>query len=150
MSRLPVKRWTTHNAGDRPTPESEPARRGAILIFAFMALLVVTMLGASLIRTVTLSKQQLQREVLHTQAIWLADAGAARAIARLNAASDYTGETWSVPADQLTSGRTASVRITVVPQPDHAQQSLITATAEYPRGSPTAIRITKRITVTTP
>lgn len=149
MRRLPVKRLATHNAGDRPTPKSEPARRGAILIFAFMALLVVTMLGASLIRTVTLSKQQLQREVLHTQAIWLADSGAARAIARLKAAPDYTGETWSVPADQLTAGRTASVRITVVPQPDHPQQTLITATAEYPHGSPTAIRITKRITVTT-
>lgn len=124
-------------------------RRGSTLIFAFVALLIVSMLGASLIRTVTLSRQQLQRETLRTQAVLLADSGAARAIARLKASSDYTGETWSVPTEQLSAGRTASVLIIVASEPDHPESTLIAATAEYPQGSPTAIRITKRMSITT-
>ena len=140
-----MKRLVVRNASTRPSP-----RRGSIIVFAILALLVVSMLGASLLKTVSVSRQQLQREALHTQAVWLADSGAARAVARLNAAPDYTGETWAVPAEQLSAGRTASVRIAVSPDPDHPERTLIAATAEYPHGSPTAIRITKRITVTTP
>ena len=124
-------------------------RRGSTLIIAFAALLIVSMLGASLIRTVTLSRQQLQRETLRTQAVLLADSGAARAIARLKASPDYTGETWSVPAEQLSTGRTAFVLIIVAPDTAHPEQTLIAATAEYPQGSPTAIRVTKRMTITT-
>lgn len=127
----------------------QSSRRGSTLIFAFVALLIVSMLGASLIRTVTLSRQQLQRETLRTQAVLLANSGAARAIARLKASSDYTGETWSVPTEQLSAGRTASVLIIVASEPDHPESTLIAATAEYPQGSPTAIRITKRMSITT-
>ena len=133
----------------RSTSLRQSPRRGSTLIFAFVALLIVSMLGASLIRTVTLSRQQLQRETLRTQAVLLADSGAARAIARRKASPDYTGETWSVPTEQLTAGRTASVLITVAPDADHPEQTLIAATSEYPQGSSTAIRITKRMTITT-
>ena len=139
-----MKRLVVRNASSRQSP-----RRGAIIVFAILALLVVSMLGAALLRTVSQSKQQLQREVLHTQAVWLADSGAARAVAQLRAAPDYTGETWVVPAEQLSAERTASVRIALSPEPDHPERTIIAATAEYPHGSPTAIRITKRITVTT-
>ena len=137
-----MKRFVVRNALSRPSP-----RRGAIIVFAILALLVVSMLGAALLRTVSQSKQQLQREVLHTQAVWLADSGAARAVSQLRAAPDYIGETWAVPAEQLFAGRTASVRIALSPEPDHPDRTVIAATAEYPQGSPTAIRITKRIIV---
>jgi type II secretory pathway component PulK len=137
-----VRRRVVRKASIRPNP-----RRGAMIVFAILALLVVSMLGASLLKTVSVSRQQLQREALHTQANWLADSGAARAVAQLSASTDYTGETWTVPAEQLAAGRTSSVHITVSSVPDHPEQTIIAVTAEYPHGSPTAIRITKRITV---
>lgn len=140
-----MKRIVRRTASLRQSP-----RRGSTLIIAFAALLIVSMLGASLIRTVTLSRQQLQRETLRTQAVLLADSGAARAIARMRASRDYTGETWSVPTEQLTAGRTASVIIIVAPDADHPEHTLIAATAEYPQGSPTAIRVTKRMTTQQP
>ncbi|MEK6261759.1 MAG: hypothetical protein AABP62_24435 [Planctomycetota bacterium] len=140
-----MKRLVVRNASSRQSP-----RRGAMIVFAILALLIVSMLGASLLKTVSISRQQLQRESLHTQAVWLADSGAARAVAQLNASPEYTGETWSVPAEQLSAGRTASVRIAASPVPDHPERTIIVATAEYPQDSPTAIRFTKRITVTTP
>ena len=137
-----MKRLVVQNVPSRKSP-----RRGAIIVFAILSLLVVSMLGAALLRNVSLSRQQLQREVLHTQAVWLADSGAARAVSQWRASRDYTGETWAVPAEQLSAGRTASVLIAVSPEPDHPERTIIAATAEYPRGSPTAIRITKRIIV---
>ena len=137
-----MKRLVVRNASSHQSP-----RRGAIIVFAILSLLVVSMLGAALLRNVSLSRQQLQREVLHTQAVWLADSGAARAVSQWRASRDYTGETWTVPAEQLSAGRTASVLIAVSPKPDHPERTIIAATAEYPRGSPTAIRITKRIIV---
>ncbi len=149
MKRLAVRTVRSHLSRRSHWSRRSP-RRGAILVFAILALLIVSMLGASLLRTVSLSRWQLQREVLHTQADWLADSGVARAVARLRASADYTGETWAVPAEQLTGGRTASVRITVASKPDHPERTIIAATAEYPHGSPTALRITKRITATTP
>lgn len=125
------------------------ARRGAIIVFAMLALLIVSMLGASLMRSVLATRQQLGREALHMQAVWLAESGAARAVARLKSATDYTGEAWTVPAGQLSGERTALVRIAVAPEPDQTDRVVVTATAEYPPGSPTAIRITKRVTVVT-
>ena len=137
-----MKQLAVRNAPLRQSP-----RRGAIIVFAILALTVVSMLGAALLKTVSQSKQQLQREALHAQAVWLADSGAARAVARLRTSPDYAGETWTVPAEQLSAGRTASVRIVLAPEPDQPDRTIIAATAEYPHGSPTAIRITKRITI---
>ena len=137
-----MKRLVLRNNRSRMHP-----RRGAIIVFAILALLVVSMLGASLLKTVSVSRQQLLYEALHTQAVWLADSGAARAVAQLKASPDYTGEMWAIPAEQLSGGRTAAVRIAISPEPDHPEQTIIVATAEYPQGSPTAIRITKRITI---
>ena len=79
-----MRRFVVRNASSRQSP-----RRGAIIVFAILALLVVSMLGAALLRTVSQSKQQLQREALHTQAVWLADSGAARAVAQLNASPKF-------------------------------------------------------------
>ena len=138
-----MKRLVVRNVSPR-----SGTRHGAIIVFAILALLVVSMLGTALLRTVSQSIRQLQHETLHAQTVWLADSGVARAVARWNASADYTGETWTVPAEQLSAGRTAEVRITVSPETDHPDRTIIAATAEYPQGSPTAIRITKRITVT--
>ena len=140
-----MKRLVVRNVSPR-----RGARRGAIIVFAILALLVVSMLGAALLKTVSLSMRQLQHETLHAQAVWLADSGAARAVSQLRVVPEYVGETWTVPAEQLSAGRTAEVHIVVSPEPDHPEQTIIAATAEYPQGSLTAIRITKRITVTKP
>ena len=52
-----MKQLAVRNAPLRQSP-----RRGAIIVFAILALTVVSMLGAALLKTVSQSKQQLQRE----------------------------------------------------------------------------------------
>lgn len=119
-------------------------RRGAILVFAMIALLVVTMLGASLMRSAMMSLRQLQREQMNLQATWLADAGCQRALSRLRQDTKYDGEDWTIPADQLKSGA-ARVRITITTDHESAGQRVVTAIAEYPQKNLQSVRISKRL-----
>ena len=123
------------------------SRGGAIIVFAMLALLVVSMLGASLLRTVGMSQRQLQREQLRTQAVWLADSGCDRAIARLRREPTYVGESWAVAAEQLAADRTAIVTITVTADPQSDDRAIVSSVAEYPHNSPQAIRITRQMTI---
>jgi len=123
------------------------SRRGAIIIFAMLALLVASMLGAALLRTAALSKQQVQREGLQVQATWLADSGVMRGIAQFQSQKGYTGEFWVVPSEQLTGGRSAEVQIRVTPSTTDPTQTVIEARSEYPQGSPTAVRVTRSLTL---
>jgi type II secretory pathway component PulK len=126
------------------SPHSQ--RRGSTLVFAMIALLVSSLIGASLLRGSFLSMQQVKREQLHLQANWLAESGCRRAISRLQADPAYTGEEWVVPAEQLKSPYSATVTIAVSDKTDEPDQT-ITATATYPQQATTQFRITKRLTI---
>lgn len=129
--------------------ESTPifARRGTMLVFAMIALLVTTMIGASLMRTAVTSMRQIQREQQQVQAHWLAEAGCQRALAKLQSDKQYSGEIWDVPADQLLSAAGATVSITVQGETAVNTARTLTAIAEYPKGSATAVRVTKRLSL---
>lgn len=123
----------------RPTP----IRRGAAMVFALMALLVASMMIAALLRTTAMSHRQLKRDEFRLQANLLADAGCDRAMILLKIKPDFTTEEWIVPAEQLSSDRTATVRLSVVTdtiQPAHRMVSVI---AEYPTGHPDLVRVTR-------
>jgi hypothetical protein len=66
------------------------------------------------------------------QAGWLADSGLQRAVHRLQATSDYPGETWEVPAASLASGRGTSVVIHVQPLPPETPGWHVRVEARYP------------------
>jgi type II secretory pathway component PulK len=131
----------------RLIPELQPRpRRGAILVFAMIALLVVSMIGASLMRTAILSLRQLQREQLQLQTAWLADSGCQRALFRLHRDSSYTGEDWAISADQLKAG-SALVHITIAPAPDSKMKQIVTVVAHYPEGTNQQIRISRQMVI---
>lgn len=131
-----------------PYPESMSisTRHGTILVFAMIALLVTTMIGASLMRTAVASMRQIQREQQQIQAGWLAEAGCQRALARSVGDQKYVGETWDVPAEQLQAPTGAAVRITIEAGSDENTARTVTAIAEFPKGSAQAVRVTKRLT----
>jgi type II secretory pathway component PulK len=132
------------NCGQTHSPRSQ--RRGSALVFAMIALLVSSLIGASLLRGSFLSMQQVKREQLHLQANWLAESGCRRAISRLQADPAYTGEEWIVPAEQLKSQYSAMVTIAVSDAAGEPDQT-ITAITFYPQQSTTQFRITKRLTI---
>ncbi len=92
-------------------------RRGSILVVVLVSLLVASMLGASLIRTVVVHHRQMRILGGQQQAFWLAEAGVQRAEAQLSKDAQYNGETWPVPAGVLGASRTAEVKIQVT-RPD--------------------------------
>lgn len=121
-------------------------RRGSTLVFAMIALLVTSLVGASLLRGSFLSMQQVRREQWHVQSNWLAEAGCRRAIHRLGTDAGYRGENWKVSAAELKSpfGATVSIAITEGSAPT---TRTITVVAEYPEQETSRYRIRKVLTI---
>jgi type II secretory pathway component PulK len=124
------------------------SRRGAAIVFGLVTLLVASLLVAAVIKTAALSHRQLQRDELRVQANLLADAGCERVLAKLRQQPDFTGETWTVPAEQLGLGRTAAVKCQVSTDAAGADRRIVSVTAEYPVGSPDRCRVTREFAAT--
>lgn len=104
-------------------------RTAVFLVLLIVALFVAGALAAGLARMFALRQRAQQMYERHTQAAALAHAGVERAAARLHRDADYIGETWSVTADDLRGGDTASVTIVVSAIEGSPNQRKITATA---------------------
>ena len=75
-------------------------RRGLTVVAVLMCLIVLTLIGAALLK-LGLVRRQINRDVeLRLQAEWLVESGVSRALARA-AESDYKGETWRLSAADL-------------------------------------------------
>ncbi len=94
-------------------PSKTGIRAGAILAMVLACLLVASMLGLALIKTVLVHHRQMQVIGRQQQCFWLAEAGIQRAVQRLADSSDYGGEKWEVSADVLGGPRPAVVTIEV-------------------------------------
>ena len=112
-----------------------PPRRGSMLLIAMVCLLVMMTIFGALLQMAHASRLQVRRDVLRSQARWLAEAGASRAAAALRQNADYTGETWTVSAATLSDGD-GLVKILVKQEP----ASTIVVSAEYPAEDPTPVR----------
>jgi len=60
-----------------------PTRRGSILVIVLISLLVASMLGLGLIKTVLIHRRQSRVAGGQQQAVWLAEAGSQRAVRQL-------------------------------------------------------------------
>jgi Tfp pilus assembly protein PilX len=113
------------------SPLQRNLRCGTILAAALICLLVVSVLGASLLRrTILEHRQSLQRE-RQGQAFWLAESGLQRARAALTASHSYAGETWQVPSDQLADRDAGTITIEVQTDEASPNQRRILVTAAW-------------------
>ena len=94
-------------------PSKTASRPGAILAMVLASLLVASMLGLALIKTVLLHHRQMQIVGRQQQCFWLAEAGLQRAVQKLAHSSDYEGEKWQIPAEALPHARPAVVTIEI-------------------------------------
>ena len=108
------------------------ARRGTILVAVLICLLAVGLIGAGLVRLLTLHPQQLRMQSWQQQAAWLAESGLSRARSRLAEDDQYEGETWQVPAEQLDGKYAGVVTIQLQPVDDEPQQQTLLIEAIYP------------------
>lgn len=121
------------------------SRRGMTVVAVLMCLIVLTLIGASLLK-LGLVRRQINRDTeLRLQAEWLLESGMNRALARV-AESDYKGETWRVGAADLglperseqingqVKGKVDAAMVTIaVDQPGkEARRRRIRVHADYP------------------
>src|SRR4029453_16923976 len=95
----------------RPRPARRP--RGAALVMAMVALLVVTLMAAALVQALVAGHRQARRYGDQLQAQWLAEAGLARAVAILQSDATYQGEIWQAPFTMNASGAANAGQVTI-------------------------------------
>jgi Tfp pilus assembly protein PilX len=123
------------------------SRRGAVMVFALMALLVASLMIGSLLKTAGMSHRQLKKDEHRLQASFLADAGCERARMLLQTQPDFSSGEWSIPPEQLAPDRSAKVLMTVSTDLNQPDQRIVTAVAQYPLGHPDLVRITRQIRI---
>ena len=94
-------------------PSKTGVRAGSILAIVLASLLVASMLGLALVKTVLVHHHQMQVIGRQQQCFWLAEAGIQRAVQKLAESPDYEGEKWEVSADALPDARPAVVTIEI-------------------------------------
>ena len=107
----PFKRAASTSTGRSPIS----SRRGSVMVFALIALLVASMMIGSLLKTAGMSHRQIRKDEIRLQASLLADAGCERVRMLLQSQPDFSSGEWDVPAEQLTPnpwGHPDAVRIT--------------------------------------
>lgn len=122
-------------------------RRGAVLIFALVALMVISAIAAATLKTVIAQHRQAHREQRRLQSVWLAEAGLERAAARLAQDAGYKGETWEIPADVLEADKPGRVIIQVESADNPPARRLVTVTAVFPPDAEYRSRTEKQISV---
>jgi hypothetical protein len=120
-------------------------RPGAVLAMTLVCLLVVGSLGVLLLRSALHEVQRSRVREHQLQALWLVESGLDRGLARLAASADYSGETWQIPADDLSGEHAATIRIRVEPIEELPEARRIAVEAIYPDES--LHRIVQRRTV---
>lgn len=106
--------------------------RGAALLVVLACLALATVMFTIVARQVGAERQTLQWSQWSLQAAWLAEAGVERAASRLAADPNYLGETWTIPAAELSGDEGGVVRIHVETVADKPQQRTVRVEADYP------------------
>jgi hypothetical protein len=109
------------------------------MFLALTALMLVTLAGSQLLRTLARSQRQSREHQHAIQALWLADGGLARAAARLKADKNYSGEIWrpivTDSADANTPPAVGRVEIIVAMDETEASRRQVRVVAIFPDDS---------------
>jgi Tfp pilus assembly protein PilV len=136
---------------------ARPARRGLTAVAVLVCLLIITMISGALLKIGVAHRDFVRGQERKLQAEWLAQSGIERALARLAAQPDYSGETWKLAPrdlnlsepDSTSNGPAALVHI-VVERPENAGTAggrLIKVQADYPPDAPRRARHSMQILV---
>jgi Tfp pilus assembly protein PilX len=110
-------------------------RSGLVSVVVLITLFVIGLIGMALLKVAFARRAELGMEERRVQAIWLAESGVDRAIARLNASAEFAGETWEVSAEDLGGRGAATVAIQVEKVPDRPARRKVRVQADFPIGS---------------
>ena len=112
-----------------------PGRRGLVSVVILVALIVLGLVCAGLLKAALTRRSEVGMEERRLQAAMLAESGLARASSRLAGPEPYDGETWEIPAEELGGRGTGSVLIRIEPVADRPDRRKVTVRADYPSDS---------------
>jgi len=141
---------TTANGVKSPHPTFSQMRvaRGAILILVLVCLAIASALLIAGVKLAFSSRQFTQLCGWKLQAEWLAESGAQRATAQLAAdPNNYRGETWKIPAEELSGAEIGVVRIEVKPPGDQPRRREVSIEADFPDDPVNRARYSKEFVV---
>ena len=122
-------------------------RRGLALIPSMVCLLLVSLLSAALLKNAHMQRMLARGEQRRMQAEWLAEAGLARAAAKLAGDRKYQGETWELTGAEMGGEESAVVRISLKRIEKDARRGLLSVQADFPKDDVGRARISKELTV---
>jgi Tfp pilus assembly protein PilX len=137
------------------------SRRALTTVAVLVCLIVITLCTAALVKTGLTQRTQVRSQEHRLQAEWLAESGLDRALARLAADGNYSGENWSIGAQDLSlpkspstgqrSGAAAEPAATIVIAVDRVAQQAnrrrIRVQADYGLDPPARFRHTKQVLI---
>ena len=122
--------------------KDQSRRRGAALICVVACLAVATLLLGGMLKATLLTMRQIRTEGRLRQCEWLVQAGAERAAFRLATDVEYSGEVWSLAADEIVGTDPGVVNISVTR--DSTGRASVRVVAEFPADSIESIRRTRK------
>ena len=120
----------------------------AALLAVLILLTMVIGVSGGLVCLLALEQRQLRSHDDQLQSLWLVEAGLQKALAQLDQAPAYAGETWVVPAETLGGRRAGRVTIRVEPVENEPDRRTVVVTADYPDDPVRRKRTSRRIVVT--
>jgi len=120
--------------------------RGAVLIAALVALVVVMAMLGTMLQGALRARRQLHTQRDLRQCELLLQAAMDRAALRLSQEADYRGETWDLPAETIVGTGQGQVTIEATRDSDDEPWQLHVV-AEYPLGAENSIRRSRTLLV---
>ena len=126
------------SSGPKKTPDPVHARRaGVVLIAVLVALLVVMLISATIVRGLVVQHRLASADAVRVQSFWFAESAVQRARTQLNVSPDYVGETWQV---ELPNGSTSGVAVIRVESLDNeSSKRTVLVEARFPNDPITGV-----------
>ncbi len=128
--------------GNANSPQSAN-RRGVMLLATVICLAVVTTISGVIIQGMIIRHRQSRSEQDQLQALWLTESAAQRALSRLME-TDYQGETWRIPANQIDRKHAGQVIIKVTRMETDHGVAIVDVQADLVAGKVDRVRHSRR------
>jgi type II secretory pathway component PulK len=126
---------------------SHRKRLGMTLILVMTCLAIASALLVTGVKLAVTSHRLTRSFSWTVQARWLAESGIERAAAKLAADENYSGETWTIPAEILGGENAGQVKIDIQAVPDRKNSRLVKALAIFPDDPNDRVQYTKELTL---
>ena len=118
-------------------------RQGIALLAAIVCVSIATAVMCGLVHLATQAYRETELEQRREQAGWIAESGVERALARLTANPEYSGEQWSLSAEAIGGRHNAEVTIQVEPLEGRENWRRVRVVADYPLEPSLRVRQTR-------